>query len=1469
MMRFTPGEKQQLLRTANQVYQAYAGLDFFKTRTFDMTKIGEPQKKTLMQLCLEAEKAGTLDQQLEIAGKIYQLQLTQVNPNVYTIQIKQPLHVGGRKVTVATKAMSEYQDEDVLDLLTKQQFQLEIADNGDVAVANFITGEHKIGGQGKIDLYRTHLVTLHNIIEKISAEEDISSLLIALATGSGKTYVQALWMYILFLTSKTGIFGIPDKLIPQFCKDINKLLPDKFGSHIAILRDQQEASEAEQRIANLGDPEATPGIVIASSERLLDRHYQELLQANPDKTFLSFDEQHLLMQVEVRRVRLIELSKKLLTMVLTATPNEETYQLSGYKPVAIMSSGQKQKAGQGQFPRLFKQETRSLSDKNALKDYRFWTGEFWGNLFNSFTLRLTNAIQKEETSAAVSSVFDLPLYLVKKPNESSLRWRLQVPMARKLLCIVDDNEELVNFCYALKENSRKIYCHGNILDRSQYAFFDNNVDKDIIEQDRKDKLEAYLAVLSPEEKEIGETLANRSLKDQLKLNIFHNFIEYVLSDITGYDEITHNRLRKENPKAFLQLVIDKFSLKDEAYYHEKLNGIIDANGAYEIGSLLAKVSSFLGQAIEQMEKPAEQEALQAFVDNWALSDKLFAVMKRDYRFYHRFEDYANKHLIIGIMSGMKNAETPIKESIPFLGLTEEECPIFGTDGMLSPEAKKRKHSIHEMMDSSSKESHFKPNYLKVSEEFCDNYFRLGFVGAYISNKKTEGFSDVNLHTVLNIANRSIGTTNRPDNLIQGLGRNRGFDETQTPVYIHALGHRQESFFDLQHLEEDDYYPELFKAQKRYNKRAVAALGEQVGSDIIDWFYANLDAEQEIEPEQLKRQVLRLIVLALRQLNDKNCHEMQLSRAQLPKVISHAMKKLNDEIKQLQKPYRFSRFMSGLISLLNFISECYYSIKRIAPALALNRHREKTTNAADKIYIKIIKKTSFKAFFAKLTEAREFYDWFSRNLSFIDPAIKRDLESLLKPQVTEDLLNALQQGLFPVLKNMVISDKANEVLTALNGIPNKISFFLQHQKLISSLNMEEEDFSMKLLSLFHDVPGLKSLELTHLLEPERAKIYFDSLPAETQDKLTLLNEFICDEKLLDRKKIAKLTTEKLGPILFHPKFISNIKKLIGFLSEADLQVILRAKEAADSEREAANLEKEATNPDKKIADPEGAAKQLIQFLSLSQTEIIEQFLSFKEEESLDFAKLPIQTIWENLSKVTDEIMDCHCYYNQHDHHGNRIKSKTEKEIWRPVEKKSPKPALLKQMSKELRGIKVDAPDSTLSNLSREMFYVQGLRKGLAEGSKISADSNKHLIRVIERVKYHILRPLWWSVNVSKLSYAIIKAGSNLTYALKARVFEIWNGKKTIGNSIARSDLFNIIKRNNDTSNYNDTAFSYAKKINQLSPLTRQEVAMPDCPPDTLTHIVKTLSGGPFFVPASSSAPDRTDRLQTEACSSVIS
>lgn len=1092
-MKINEAQKQFLLASANKVYKSYLGLDLFVNHNFS---VNDSAPTSFFAVIKEMINTGTLAKEVTINGQKLSLVLIEVADSLnYTVSITR---VDGSGTTDDTeyqvKDVQEYKkDQEALNLLLSQaQFSIEIDNSGKLYPANQVHGDTKIGGIGKYELYRTHLVTLKNIIDKISADEDISALLVAMATGSGKTWVQGLWMLVLYLAGQNSVFAIPANLVPQYKNDLKFILPDNvFGKISGFFSDAEDAQELN---THLSSDSEEPKIIVAASELLLDECYENLMLAKPEKTLLSFDEQHLLMKREKRRLMVIELSKKFLTMFLTATPNQETYELAGKKPVATMSSGQKEKAGQGKFPALHTLEAENISDRNRLNNLRFWTAEFWQNMHDGLLLRFINSIQDEPDSAAVSVVEKLPFFLEANRYSDDWNWGMQAPIARKMLCIIDENEELVNFCYTIQKNyldDYGIYRNGNLVCRHDITDFFRfgNVEKKVLDADLQRKRASFIPVglRSFQSKAAQDELVNCSFKQHLEWNIFHNMLEYVLTDLTGMSQIEHNKLRKENLEDFIKLVKPKLSApaavpRDNNYFKNKLSSLIDEEGASKIAPILAGIYTAL-------QKNIERDLFRRYVRNYEL-DPVFgtlALLKEVPGLKSKFDAYAAGHLILGVMTGMQDSETSVRESQPFFGLKPDRYSMYDRDGCLVDKAKKRPRTSLETLNDQSFEYRFDPKYATFNEETADNYFKLGFVGVYVSNKKTQGFSDKNLHTVINISQSSESATNNPETLIQGIGRNRGLDETVEPIYIHALGREQKSFFSLENLKLDDYYPSLFKSQKIYNRKFIKILGKEVSRDIIRWYLDNLDEDETIDNDMLKKQVLKYIAGALRKLNDTNSHDIKLSRAQLSEVISVAMSSLDEEISKINKPYNISLSVRILGEVLNFVAEAYYSVRRIVPYFKILKHKlfaksNQDNNPYDSVYIKIIQKTSYKEVTENSNLSREFLNWFQRRSKVIQAKLAKTPKKYLSEEKKEQLENQHKNKfILQFLAKFVTEPKQQEVMQVLQNLPDLLGFLRANKDAIDKIMQAGKAVTdQDILSLLQKLPGLESLTLTYIV-----------------------------------------------------------------------------------------------------------------------------------------------------------------------------------------------------------------------------------------------------------------------------------------------------------------------------------------------------------------------------------------------------
>lgn len=1113
-MKLSEQQKTKLLQTAKKVYSSYLALDVFKNKLISVQNT-EPDSQVLDTSLLSLvqgmrrQSRRNIQKSIMVAGKLYDVYIQTIDgeQTKYRVRLQYPIAYPN-----LIKVPNAYTDEESGYLLANKDFILEETRDGKVAVSLALDEQHQIGGPSKYDLYPEHLVTLFNIINKIQTEDDISNLLVALATGSGKTFVQGLWLYILHLAGFNSVFAIPDRLITQFHKDLGRLLPDTVIGKIMTLRDNSDDVHP-----GLGLSNQSGQILVASSNRLLDdAHYQDVLNLPPDNNCLIFDEQHLVMAEERASKRLLTLSQRFLSMLLTATPNRETYDLAGRRPVAMMSSGQKEKAGRGQFPKVITMQSESLTELNSkipTNGLSEWLKKIGRGLFLRF-----DTMFQDECSSAIHSIFEkLPYVVEKKTEEKDLQWRLRMPMANKILCVINNNEALVNCCHYLKPlhvsspygdtnylHRDDIYHNGNFVVRASVAkiFGLPDAGGEVLHENQQRKRAECLEQLTEDEQDKIRPLLQKGLSNQLQSNMFHYLVEYVLSDLTGLTTIEQDGLRKQSATEFCDLIVRNYKQRDQAYYQEKLGKVLDANGAQEIAALLTSISATLGAKIK-----TKSRCLLQFTDNWFLADYedlADVINAHDDCFLNNFSTYAQRYLVMGIMTGMEDAETPIQDLKPFLGLSERRYRLYDEEEI----AKKRQRTSIELLNDRAEESIFTPQYVpEITPDIADNYFRLGFVGMYVSNIKSEGYNDLDLHTVINAIERTYDTNNSPTSLNQIGGRVRGMHKLITPYIINGLGHRQHLGFDYNLLKKDDYLPELFAAQEQYNEGYISVLGEQVGQDIITWYHQHQDSDESIDADQLKRQVLRFIASALRHLNMNTNHKISLSRAQLPQVIAHAMAKLDKEIANIRNPYSVSFVVRAFGTVLNFICECYFTVLRIKPWFAMRTHAQVLAKAAqartslneqtrassegtgalrtakaDAVYMKIIRQVHFKDLVAQTLVAAEFKSWVTRKVDVSKTLLKKSVLSYVKPEVKAQIQAELQRVIFPLIECMVVPEKRDlvrEQLLAFDGLPLFLKTNAQRIKSLAD-SSKETQLTANVLKLFHQIPGLECIQANDIV-----------------------------------------------------------------------------------------------------------------------------------------------------------------------------------------------------------------------------------------------------------------------------------------------------------------------------------------------------------------------------------------------------
>lgn len=1140
MNRMSPHRLSNLISKAKEVFGAYIALTFFKQ------PLHVSGKHSLSDICQHMIEHDITAQAIDVLGPQCNITLNKLNDTEFQVSFT---FAGNQSLAFPIKELEQYDDfQKLICLSLQQQLILQKTKHGDYALAVKLQNGDVIGGKDKYALYNSQLMTLHNIIKKLESEKEPTSLLVALATGSGKSIIQGVWLYVLYLAQFNGIFSVPDKLVAQFHSDLLHLLPDRVVTDILTLRQNQPNHQAVSAIANFS--EASPKIILASFEELLDNHFHTLRTVDPNCLMLSFDEQHLIANQESRKVQLFEL-QRFISLYLTATPSEETYLRTGRKPVAMMSSGQKEKAGQGKFPKLFTVRAETVGDKFAIASYNPFSFKFWQGMMNKTLLWLAGNIQPEISSAATQAILSLPFLYTINPKERSARYRLEVPMARKMLIITNNNEDLVNLFHAVQTDNYHLnpttYKNGNLVDRQiVYDFFlTANLDKRISEahhHQQDGQFRRLVAdVLGEETHGLKASEINTDLRLQLKRNVYHNLVDLLLKDITGFDPIDLNNQRKASLTKLTKLVVSNAASRTKQYYFNKFafnaqtnaKGI-DADGARALSHILYQLNAQL------LEKIAAKDELwlTKFVDNWALETR-HCIETIDS--IPELNHYLEQHMVMAVMKGMDKDEMPIQSSVPFFALQHEQYPFHEHP----QKAKVRQYTTIESLDVYAKESRFTPSYQAFSQEIADNYFKLGLVGMYISNDRTEGFSDSNLHTVVNLTNTSYSETNNPQTLVQGVGRNRGLDETITPVFIHSIGQQAYSPFDIAHLNDDDYFPALYKAQREYSDLFIDNVSHRVAQEVILWLKENTPDSDQLDESLLKRKVLRCICQSIRTLNKANGHNIQVSRKRLKEVLHKTMALLQQEVSTLESPYKLSWLVNAFSVVLYFFSESYLSVVRQYEMFKLKWQSwlggwfgYPELSAEDKLYQKILEQSSFKELVAQGAVANQVALIMKRKLSGLQHQIKTKPQQYLKSKTNRQIATYAKETIIPLVLAFVTESKRPEVERHLAQVSDWSQKLASLSHLLTA-NISKSDIDKSFVSaIVHELCADVALAESDIIMPDQQAVK--------------LSDYFSSLDFISKNYTFKSALESRLLLTFDDAFVQKLKPIISYDQYALLQ-----------------------------------------------------------------------------------------------------------------------------------------------------------------------------------------------------------------------------------------------------------------------------------------------------------------------------
>ena len=760
-----------------------------------------------------------------------------------------------------------------------------------VDIATTVDGREQMTLGGEIgSLWESQINSLGQMIR---AEKP--DMLIDLATGAGKSFVQAAWYMACHRAGLSTAFAVPDEsLVQQLYADFNSVVPKEIAKDLTTSR-------------ILGEEEQNQHIILTHFQ-LLHEYWDDMkLKPNLLSTQIMIDEVHLPMREELYSKRIEYLKQKTSVSGFTATPSKRTEDLFG-KPVASFSKYDKIRYG---LVQQVDTKVKTLDKKSSISN-----------------LSPAHEYFKESETAIIRKGEIIP---EGSDARYKLRWGVQLPLGEKALVLTDSFDIVENFSRLsssyksdyekFDKNTRLKFIENHQVIMGKPNALKKDKDKKAEEQSILMKRNAFKEELAKEagiEKDmIGSIIDIADSGTYLRYRVLHGLIENYVKAATGFSTAKLDVLRK-SPEG-LEWLTSSIPVADDKLnnYITKLrdNGIPDE----EIASI-AKIFRLLNDKFS--ERGVSFEEKQRFVDNWSVDLALHQDVKRNRGLWKEINAYANEHAIaISVNAKSKSG----------LALRSDEVI---------------KKFLIPLGSDKPKHEHWSYSVAQI-----DAMFKAGLLGVYVTSEKIAGFSDPDMQHEAILIDNMVSALNNPDNAIQAFGRSRGLNFQRSPYFLGVSKRGVEFSLDFEAFEQGKEFNLLESIEKYQKQKEIGFIHSQILEDFKEVIKQHIVKGALITNEETLKYDCQLVINrhfnSLFKAHNHNYDEMKTVFTEILKKAENEAEEIiklqSSENQQELRPV-FQELFSFLIKATNYV----YSKKQ-----EIEVEANATDNVDAKIYAKII------------------------------------------------------------------------------------------------------------------------------------------------------------------------------------------------------------------------------------------------------------------------------------------------------------------------------------------------------------------------------------------------------------------------------------------------------------------------------------------------------------------------------------
>ncbi|XGA08031.1 MAG: DEAD/DEAH box helicase family protein [Wolbachia endosymbiont of Xenopsylla cheopis] len=1269
---------KEIVNAGQKVYLGYLLLDMINDEKNNYFTINNKKCLSFSEYVTELvkkENVNEFQKKVQIGKKHYKIQIKANSDGQYNVKIANSIEAtdaatsdgedsgydsddnqSTKAQNIEFKPKNKYNHEDFFNLCNAHELTFSCNDQGNYAFSTKIDN-HTIGGPDKIDLYPIHISNLYQMINHIKDDTKDPNVLISMATGSGKSFTQALWTFVLDLAGYHGVCAVhQDALAGQLEEDFGRLLPSSITDKVKVCDK-----------GRMGNIDSSTHMITTHDMLFKEKssEFEDLFTKN-NKWWVSVDEAHNATKVELYKKSIENLKTPI--AFLTATPSEVI--AKQVSCVINLSLKEKEEQGISKSP-VIKTKIAASRIQKAKKKSEFKFGE-------RIALWFASVIEKERLSSAHECIGNIeecviyrkttdPFYVtnVKNSNENdikkSLRWNVYLPIGEKFLGLVGrgSHDPVVNFHLMLNgDEVDSAYENGNKVSRQNvYDFFG----LDGLSSHGTKLDEAYLNKYKESKKELKKASLRNYLVDHndcdsnqaedfiennvdyfndaakyQEFHVLHGIIENTISYLTGYDSITLDHKRRHDLDSLVNEVKEKFlskAIKD--HKNQILINLINEGIPESIAKEIVEQEKAILKILERNQ--SKDEFLKMIVDNWVLD-------KRIHNLYHRslssnLQPFCKKHKTIFLVNGLQKTATKVEDNRPFFNLEEKSFKLSEDGNDEAKSLTQHKLSTIEALDDTTLQYYYEPNYCaaEYTEKVVDKLFKKGLIGSYITSEKTTGFNDISLCNVGLITDKTDDNINDPAEIIQAFGRNRGLNWAKQPTFSLATKQEVKVSFDVNELTKNGYVKALNKADKKHHKELVKRLGSKIARQIQDYIDVNTKPSGEINSGHLENKLIEIIWGEYEDLYNKNNHDNEKTKSDFIDALNDTYKILYSYKDDIKKNYQLPVSAHVITFILEFITKIIYwfqshssykELKREAKELENNEGKDKFIN--ERTYAHIIQNYQYKDIISNGLALKKVLFLVKDKVKSNADFIAANPHKFVKTEKAEEL-KQLDQSIKDLLNKLVATTSLSEEQKKQISyyINEKNSWIKEVHDSMQQLSSDHINNKEVIFNLISSDPTLKQYLKREEITEEAFDINLEDLSIiehfmELQSS-NLIKELINDdESVVDKDKTEEYMANSIAHYFQSETYQKLLHYFISPLKEEHLLAILNSIYSKN------NTNKKESNDEK--------LKKILEFKKCIGNgeqfgEVIKKCGGVEE----------ICKIQEYIYEICFEILRCRCYY----------------------------------------------------------------------------------------------------------------------------------------------------------------------------------------------------------------------------------